>query len=88
MTAGHQNPSKEAGLFPFPALLADIGGTNARFAMLSSPDASLSPVIRLETKASQSFVEAAHRAIAVGPFRRRAVCSWAPPGLWSASGWN
>lgn len=68
MTAGHQNPSKEAGLFPFPALLADIGGTNARFAMLSSPDASLSPVIRLETKASQSFVEAAHRAIAVGAF--------------------
>ena len=51
-------------VFPFPALLADIGGTNARFCLQPAADAPLSPMVRLGTHGYPSFVRAAEAAIA------------------------
>ncbi len=74
-------------VFPFPALVADIGGTNARFACLEAPDAPLSSPVRLATAEAVSFAAAVRLATdrggfpvprsllvgAAGPVRDRAV---------------
>lgn len=52
-------------LFPFPVLLCDIGGTNARFALKSGPDAPLLPGLPVRTAAYESF-EAATAAVISG----------------------
>ncbi len=52
--------------FPFPCLLADVGGTNARFAMLEAPDKPLSPMVRLDTTGEDSFAVTVRRALAEG----------------------
>lgn len=57
-------------MFPFPALLADIGGTNARFWCLAGPDAPPSAMVRLETGAYPAFADAVAAALAVGGFPR------------------
>jgi glucokinase len=53
---------------PHPCLVADIGGTNARFALATTPDAPLSPIIRLPTGGHADFAETAREAIAKGGF--------------------
>lgn len=54
--------------FPFPCLVADVGGTNARFATLAAPDAQLSPMLRLDTGADADFARTARRALDAGRF--------------------
>lgn len=54
--------------FPFPVLLADIGGTNARFAVKPGPDAPVSTMVRLGTAAFPTFREAVRAAIEDGGF--------------------
>lgn len=54
--------------FPFPVLLADIGGTNARFAVKPSPDAPVSAMVRLGTAAFPTFADAVRAAIVEGGF--------------------
>ena len=51
---------------PFPCLVADVGGTNARFAVLSGADEALSPMIRLETGGDADFGRTVRRAIEAG----------------------
>lgn len=50
--------------FPFPLLLCDIGGTNARFAFVSSPDAPLEMGQHLKTKHHLTFETALASAMA------------------------
>lgn len=57
-------------MFPFPALLADIGGTNARFWLLAGPEAVPSAMVRLETAAHRNFADAVEVALARGGFPR------------------
>ena len=73
--------------FAFPVLVSDIGGTNARFAMLDAADAPLSAPVRLATSGFPDFAAAARAAVArsgwreprtllvgaAGPVRDRAV---------------
>ncbi len=54
--------------FPFPCLLADVGGTNARFALLDASQRPLSPMVRLDTAGESSFAEKVRRALAEGGF--------------------
>ena len=49
--------------FPFPVLVADVGGTNVRFAMQGAPDAPLSQVTHLKTWDYPGLVEAIEAAI-------------------------
>jgi glucokinase len=53
---------------PYPCLVADVGGTNARFALTTAPDAPLSSVVRLPTGGHADFAETVHEAIQVGHF--------------------
>ena len=55
-------------LFPYPILLADIGGTNARFSLLKSPDRPATPPFRLRTDSTASFAEACQNAISAQGF--------------------
>jgi glucokinase len=48
-------------VFPYPILLADIGGTNARFSMIRTEGAMPSPVFRLKTDSTVSFAEACEK---------------------------
>ncbi len=48
---------------PFPVLVCDVGGTNARFASQASPDAKLGEVVHLKTSDYPGLVEAAEAAI-------------------------
>jgi glucokinase len=50
-------------LMPFPVLVCDVGGTNARFASQASPDAKLGEVVHLKTSDYPGLVEAAEAAI-------------------------
>ncbi len=73
--------------FPFPVLLSDVGGTNARFACIPAPGAPMSDVVRLPTAGFHNFSAAAQAAItqarfpqpmsmlvgAAGPVKDRAV---------------
>lgn len=49
--------------FPFPALLADIGGTNARFALIGRPEDPACAPVRLPTASHARFEDAARAAI-------------------------
>jgi glucokinase len=53
---------------PHPCLVADVGGTNARFALAAAPGAPLSPVFRLPTGGQADFSETAREAIARAGF--------------------
>ncbi len=55
---------------PYPCLVADVGGTNARFAILAGPDAPLSPMFRLDTGSEADFARTTEKAIATGGFPR------------------
>ncbi len=55
-------------LFPYPCLLADVGGTNARFALIETPDAPMSPMLRLESGAEADFAVTVRRALETGGF--------------------
>jgi glucokinase len=50
-------------VMPFPALVCDVGGTNARFALQSTPDAPLGAVVHLKTGDFPGLVEAGEAAI-------------------------
>jgi glucokinase len=50
-------------VFPYPCLVADVGGTNARFAVVAERGGKLSPMIRLATGQDADFAEATRRAI-------------------------
>ena len=49
--------------FPFPALVADIGGTNVRFALQPSAEAPLEPAVHLKTWDYPNLAEAIEAAI-------------------------
>ena len=49
--------------FPFPVLVADIGGTNVRFAMIAAPGAGLGEVVHLKTGDFPGLVEAVETAV-------------------------
>jgi glucokinase len=53
---------------PHPCLVADIGGTNARFALVVEPGAAPSPMVRLPTGAHGDFADTVHDAIRHGGF--------------------
>ena len=59
--------------FPFPAMVADIGGTNVRFAMQAEPDAPLGEAIHLKTWDYPGLTEAAEAAIAQLPAKPRTL---------------
>jgi glucokinase len=56
-------PPASEFLMPFPVLVCDVGGTNARFAAQETPEARLSEVVHLKTGDHPSLVEAAEAAI-------------------------
>jgi glucokinase len=53
---------------PHPCLVADVGGTNARFALAREPNTPLSPVVRLATGSHADFSETVRAAIHAGGF--------------------
>ncbi len=55
-------------LFPYPCLLADVGGTNARFAMVETPGGRMLPMLRLESGAEADFAVTVRRALETGGF--------------------
>jgi glucokinase len=59
---------RAAETFPFPCLLADVGGTNARFATVHTPGGPLSPMLRLDTAGEADFAATVRRALAEGGF--------------------
>ncbi len=66
--------------FPFPVLLCDVGGTNARFALRDSPSAPLQPGPPLKTAAFSSFEAASSASFAYFGVRPRSllVCAAGP----------
>jgi glucokinase len=56
--------------FPYPVLVSDVGGTNARFACIATEGGQVSPIIRLSTEKFPDFSTAARAAIAQGGFPR------------------
>ncbi|THD47271.1 MAG: glucokinase [Bradyrhizobium sp.] len=56
-------PPASQFLMPFPVLVCDVGGTNARFAAQATPEGRLSEVVHLKTGDYPSLVEAAEAAI-------------------------
>ncbi len=61
-------------LFPFPVLVGDIGGTNARFALVEAPGAAPRPVARLKTAEEGDAASGIAKAIAAsGSVRPRSV---------------
>ncbi len=50
-------------VFPYPILLADIGGTNARFSMIKADGRAPTPVFRLRTDSTATFAEACERYV-------------------------
>jgi glucokinase len=52
-------------VFPYPILLADIGGTNARFSMVRAEGRDPTPVFRLKTDSTDTFAEACERAVSM-----------------------
>ena len=57
----------------FPVLIGDIGGTNARFALLPEPDAPPIPLARLPTAGFRSPLEAIEEALGGHPARPRGM---------------
>jgi len=68
-------------MFAYPLLVADIGGTNARFAVVMEPGGPLRPLAHLQTGAYASFVAAAEAALgrAGDLFPRSAILCAAGP---------
>ncbi|TVR06036.1 MAG: glucokinase [Salinarimonadaceae bacterium] len=69
------------GVFPYPLLVADIGGTNARFALSRSPGDQPRLAARLATRAFPTFEELLAKAVAAcGAERPRslALCAAGP----------
>jgi glucokinase len=56
--------------FPYPCLLADVGGTNARFTIVKEPNAPISHAIRLPTGGHADFANTVKQAIEMGGFVR------------------
>ena len=67
-------------VLPFPVIVVDVGGTNARFALQPAPDAPLGAAIHLKTHDYPGLVEAAEAAIASLGVRPRSllVCGAGP----------
>jgi glucokinase len=57
-------------LIPYPCLVADIGGTNARFALAESRLAPLSGTVRLPTGQNRDFAATIEEALRLGRFTR------------------
>ena len=51
-------------VIPFPVVVVDVGGTNARFALQPAPDAPLGEAVHLKTHDYPGLVEAAEAAVA------------------------
>jgi glucokinase len=51
--------------FPYPILLADIGGTNARFSMIKAEGRDPTPVFKLKTDSTATFAEACDKAVSM-----------------------
>ncbi|WP_334175932.1 glucokinase [Pseudoxanthobacter sp.] len=68
-------------VLPFPVLLADIGGTNARFAMVTGPDTPLQvfPIVATNAYPSPDAAALAVLAAAGAPHPRAAVLAFAGP---------
>jgi glucokinase len=64
--------------FPFPLVVADVGGTNARFQMHPAPDAPPGRVHRRETAGHDSFVAAIRSVDWPEPPRSLIVCAAGP----------
>ncbi len=56
------------GPLPHPCLVADVGGTNARFAMAAAPDEPLSAIFRLPTGDHADFADTVRLAAAEAGF--------------------
>jgi glucokinase len=67
-------------VIPFPVVVVDVGGTNARFALQSEPGAPLGEAVHLKTHDYPGLVEAAEAAIASLGARPRSllVCGAGP----------
>ena len=65
---------------PFPVVVVDVGGTNARFALQPAPDAPLGEAVHLKTHDYPGLVEAAEAAVASHGQRPRSllVCGAGP----------
>ncbi|MGO9675166.1 MAG: glucokinase [Methylocella sp.] len=66
--------------FPFPVVLCDIGGTNARFAVKMEPDSPLLPLLARKTSSHASFeaaLAAAFKGFGVKP-RSLIACAAGP----------
>ena len=59
--------------FPFPTLVADIGGTNVRVALQTEPDAPLGEPVHLKTHDYPGLTEAVEAAIPSLPAKPRSV---------------
>jgi glucokinase len=57
-----------SGPLPHPLLVADIGGTNARFAFVPEPGAPLSPVVRRASGSHADFTAMVRDAVTAGGF--------------------
>jgi glucokinase len=55
-----------AAALPHPCLVADVGGTNARFALAAEPGAPPSPMLRLPTGGRADFAETVRQALTEG----------------------
>jgi glucokinase len=55
-------------VFAYPCLVADVGGTNARFAVVETAGVPLSPMVRLPTGGHADFAATVQQAIASGGF--------------------
>jgi glucokinase len=59
--------------FAFPVLVADVGGTNARFSVQEKPNAALSEPVHVHTGDSPGLAEAIEAALPKLPARPRSV---------------
>lgn len=59
--------------FPHPLLVADVGGTNARFSLAETPGAPAVPVCRVRTKETPTAYDAIERALAASPVRAKSI---------------
>lgn len=71
----------DASHFPFPVLIGDVGGTNARFGIVEGPDAELGPVsiVKVADFATIDDAIAATLAERTGPRPRSALLAVAGP---------
>ena len=53
-------------MFPHPCLIADIGGTNARFAWVEKPGDPPSPMVKVPTDSCPDFISAVRQALRIG----------------------